>query len=112
MDLAFAKSQGKCALNVRIAVQRAQNLPEAKTGIVSAKDYGPWLLTKGYILARGQGRGREGRGHRGDGGQQRTPARPHLGEDGEVAVDLGLCTEELLSLQGRLEARVRHLYAR
>lgn len=50
MDLAFAKSQGKCALNVRIAVQRAQNLPEAKTGIVSAKDYGPWLLTKGYLL--------------------------------------------------------------
>lgn len=46
MDLAFAKSQGKCALNVRIAVQRAQNLPEAKTGIVSA-----WLLTKGYLLA-------------------------------------------------------------
>ncbi len=54
MDLAFGKSQGKCALNVRIAVQRAQNLPEAKTGIVSAKDYGPWLLTKGYILGGGR----------------------------------------------------------
>ena len=54
MDLAFAKSQGKCAPHVRRAVQRAQNLPEVSIDIDSAKDYGPWLLTKGYVLGGGR----------------------------------------------------------
>ena len=44
------KSTGACAKYVRAAIQRARGEAEVATGIVSAKDYGPWLVGKSYKL--------------------------------------------------------------
>jgi hypothetical protein len=47
-DMAEAKSSGKCAAYVREAIQRAKGIKVEPTGILSAKDYGPWLVKQGY----------------------------------------------------------------
>ena len=47
-ETSLSKSSGKCALFVREAIQKAKNITVEPTGIVSAKDYGPWLVKNGY----------------------------------------------------------------
>ena len=45
---AKATSEGACARYVRAAIQRARGEEEKGANIGSAKDFGPWLLSKGY----------------------------------------------------------------
>ncbi|KRW98298.1 hypothetical protein PPERSA_02075 [Pseudocohnilembus persalinus] len=46
--IAGPSSKGQCAKYVREAIQRANGAPVQPTGIVSAKDYGPFVKQYGY----------------------------------------------------------------
>ena len=49
---AGSKSLGKCALYVRKAIQKGKGLKVEPTGIVSAKDYGSFLVKMGYRASK------------------------------------------------------------